>query len=157
MRTEGGFTFVELMMALAILGVMAAIAVPLAEYSIRREKERDLRVALIEIRAAIDAYKRTAEQGRINVTPGDSGYPRSLDELTEGVVDQRSPIRQKIYFLRRLPADPFAQGVAGRPAETWGLRSYASPPESPAAGRDVFDVYSRSRLVGLNGVPYQHW
>ena len=157
MKMSGGFTFVELMMTLAILGVLALVAVPLAEYSIRREKERELRNALIEIRAAIDAYKRTAEQGRINVTPGDTGYPRNLSELVEGVVDQRSPVRQKIYFLRRLPLDPFAASSVGDPAAGWGLRAYSSPPEMPAPGRDVFDVYSLSPLLGLNGVPYRQW
>ncbi|WP_153118095.1 type II secretion system protein [Rhodocyclus tenuis] len=151
-----GFTFVELMMTLAILGVLALVALPLAEYSIRREKERELRNALIEIRTAIDTYKGAAEQGRINVPPGDSGYPRALGELVEGVVDQRSPVRQKLYFLRRLPADPFAApGVDA--SLTWGLRAYASPPDMPVPGRDVFDIYSLSPLAGLNGVPYRQW
>ena len=157
MINSRGFTFVELMMTLAILGVLALIAVPTAEYSIRREKERELRTALIEIRAAIDAYKVASEQGRINVPPGETGYPRSLDDLVNGVVDQRSPVGQKIYFLRRLPRDPFNGLSQNDPAISWGLRSYASPPDRPAPGRDVFDVYSLSSLSGLNGVPYRKW
>lgn len=152
-----GFTFIELMMTLAILGVLALMAVPVAEYSIRREKERDLRQALIEIRGAIDAYKRAAEQGRIVIPPGESGYPRSLEELVSGVVDQRSPVRQRIYFLRHLPPDPFAPNPTIKPADTWGVRSYSSSPERPVAGKDVFDVYTRSTAVGLNGVPYRQW
>lgn len=152
-----GFTFIELMMTLAILGVLALMAVPVAEYSVRREKERDLRQALVEIRGAIDAYKRAAEQGRIMIPPGESGYPRSLDELVSGVVDQRSPVRQRIYFLRRLPPDPFASNPTTKAADTWGVRSYASPPEFPIAGKDVFDVYTHSTAIGLNGVPYRQW
>jgi general secretion pathway protein G len=151
-----GFTFIELMMTVAILGVLALISVPMAEYSVRREKERELRQALVEIRGAIDAYKRAAEQGRIMVPPGESGYPRSLDELVSGVVDQRSPARQRLYFLRRLPADPFAVSTA-KARDSWGLRSYASGPDFPVAGKDVFDIYSQSTAVGLNGVPYRQW
>lgn len=152
-----GFTFIELMVTLAILGVLAALAVPVAEYSVRRDQERELRRSLIEIRGAIDAYKRAAEQGRIMVPPGESGYPRSLDELASGVVDQRSPVRQRMYFLRRVPPDPLAHGRHVRPSETWGLRSYVSSPDVPMAGKDVYDVYSRSTKVGLNGVPYREW
>ncbi|MGB4066198.1 MAG: type II secretion system protein [Azonexus sp.] len=152
-----GFTFIELMMTLAILGVLALMAVPVAEYSVRREKERDLRLALVEIRGAIDAYKRAAEQGRIMIPPGESGYPRSLDELVSGVIDQRSPVRQRIYFLRRLPPDPFAANPTTKATDSWGVRSYTSSPELPMAGKDVFDIYTRSTAVGLNGVPYRQW
>lgn len=154
-RTQG-FTFIELIVTLAILGVLAFLTIPVAEYSVRRDQERELRRALIEIRSAIDAYKRASEQGRIMVSPGESGYPRSLDDLASGVIDQRSPVQQRIYFLRRLPVDPFAPPHA-RPSESWGLRSYASSPEVPLAGKDVFDVYSRSNEIGLNGVPYREW
>jgi general secretion pathway protein G len=152
-----GFTFIELMMTLAIMAVLALLTVPIAKYTLQRTQEHDLRRALIEIRAAIDAYKRAAEQGRVEVKPGETGYPHALDELTEGVVDQRSPVRQKIYFLRRFPPDPFYSGTSTKPSATWGLRSYASPPDAPAEGRDVFDVYSTSVAVGLNGVPYRQW
>lgn len=152
-----GFTFIELMVTLAILGVLALLTIPVAEYSVRRDQERELRRALIEIRSAIDAYKRASEQGRILVPPGESGYPRSLDDLASGVIDQRSPVRQRIFFLRRLPVDPFGANPHARPSESWGLRSYASTPEAPVAGKDVFDVYSRSTGVGLNGVPYREW
>lgn len=152
-----GFTFIELMVTLAILGVLALLAVPVAEYSVRRDQERELRRALIEIRAAIDAYKRASEQGRIMVPPGESGYPRTLEELASGVIDQRSPVRQRIYFLRRVPVDPFSANPRVRPSETWGLRSYVSSPDLPLAGKDVFDVYSRSAGIGLNGVPYREW
>ena len=152
-----GFTFVELMMTLAILGVLVLVAVPMAQVAVQRQKEHELRVALIQIREALDAYKRAAEQGRILQKIGDSGYPHSLSELVEGVVDLRSPVQQRMYFLRRLPADPFSPDVTGRAEDTWGTRDYASPPEAPTEGKDVFDVYSRSNTVGLNGVPYRNW
>lgn len=156
-HVTGGFTFIELMMTLAIMGVLALISVPVAKYTLQREQEHDLRNALIEIRAAIDGYKRAAEQGRVEMQPGATGYPNSLDQLVDGVVDQRSPVRQKIYFLRRLPPDPFYSDKSVKAATTWGLRSYASPPDSPTEGRDVFDVYSRSIAIGLNGVRYSQW
>jgi general secretion pathway protein G len=152
----GGYTFVELMMTLAIMGVLAMVTVPMAQIAVQRKKERDLRVALMQIRSALDAYKHAAEQGRITLRLGDSGYPHRLDELVDGVIDQRSPTGQKLYFLRRLPADPM-QPESPRPAATWGTRSYASPPDTEMPGEDVFDVYSRSEWIGLNGVPYRKW
>ena len=88
---------------------------------------------------------------------GESGYPKNLIELVEGVEDQRSPNRKKIYFLRRIPADPMSSDSSLKPEDSWGLRSYASPPDEPAEGDDVFDVYSKSAKVGLNGVPYIKW
>jgi general secretion pathway protein G len=152
-----GFTFIELMMTLAIMGVMAAVAVPMTQLALQRQKERDLRLALAEIREALDAYKRASDQGRIVARLGESGYPKKLELLVEGVDDQRSPSRQKMYFLRRLPRDPMEADSRMPAADTWGRRSYASPPDQPAEGEDVFDVFSRSEKTGLNGVPYRQW
>lgn len=154
---QRGFTFVELMMTLAIMGVLALVSVPMAQLVAHRQKEHDLRVALVEIRAAIDAYKRASEQGRILLKVGESGYPPSLDVLVDGVVDQRSPTSQRLYFLRRLPRDPFAPSDDRRAFGGWGLRSYASSPDNPQEGADVYDVYSKSEQLGMNGVPHKSW
>lgn len=157
MNREAGFTFVELMVTLAIMAILVTVAVPLVQVSAQREKERELRSALMEIREALDAYKRATEQGRVAVSLGESGYPKSLEVLVEGVADQRSPVQKKIYFLRRIPRDPMADLSVTDPAKTWGLRSYQSPPDDPQEGEDVFDVYSTSGKPGLNGVPYRNW
>ena len=154
---ERGFTFIELMMTLAIMGVMVTVAVPMAQMAVQRQKEHELRLALAQIREALDAYKRASDQGRILVRLGESGYPKSLELLAQGVEDQRSPSRQKMYFLRRLPRDPMALDTSVAAEQSWGLRSYASPPDQPAEGEDVFDVFSRSDKTGLNGVPYGQW
>lgn len=156
-RGDAGFTFVELMVTLAIMAILVTVAVPMAQIAAQREKERELRTALTEMREALDAYKRATEQGRIAVNLGESGYPKSLEVLVEGVPDQRSPTARKLYFLRRLPSDPMAAAANEDPAQTWGLRSYESPPDDPQEGDDVFDVYSKSERVGLNGVPYRDW
>jgi general secretion pathway protein G len=152
----GGFTFIELMVSLSIMSVLALLAVPLAASVAVREKERELRIALFQIREAIDAYKRAAEQGRIILRLGDSGYPPDLNALVAGVPDQRSPTGQMLYFLRRVPVDPMVP--PGQPVGAgWGLRSSASPPGEPSSGSDVYDVYSTSGDVGVNGVPYRNW
>ena len=152
-----GFTFIELIVTLAIMGVMATVAVPLAQLTMQRQKERDLRTALAEIREGLDAYKRAADQGRIVAKLGESGYPKTLEQLVDGVEDQRSPARQKMYFLRRLPRDPMSADLVVAPADSLGVRSYASPADQPEEGADVFDVYSRSDKQGLNGVLYRKW
>jgi general secretion pathway protein G len=152
-----GFTFIELMVTLAIMAVLVMVAVPVAQVSAQRQKEHELRTALGQIREALDAYKRASEQGRIEMRLGESGYPPSLEALVDGVDDKRSPTPRKLYFLRRLPRDPMHPDQTLAPAQSWGLRSYASPPDDPAPGEDVFDVYSMSTRVGLDGVPYAQW
>jgi general secretion pathway protein G len=145
-----GFTLIEMLIAVAIVALLATVALPLAELTVQRGKEQQLRSALRELRGAIDAYKRAVDEGRIERKADKSGFPPSLTVLVEGVKDARSPKDEKIYFLRRLPRDP----VTG---EQWGLRSYASAHDSPQAGDDVYDVFTRSSSVGLNGVPYKEW
>jgi len=155
-RRAAGFTLLELMVAMAILALLASVALPLAELSVQRNKESELRTALRQIRDALDAYKQAADEGRIVLRPGDSGYPRTLASLVEGVEDAKSPVRSKIHFLRRIPHDPFAD--PGVPAEdSWGRRSYRSSHTSPQPGEDVFDIYSQSHGVGLNGIAYRDW
>jgi general secretion pathway protein G len=156
-RGTGGFTLVELMVTLAIVGVLATLTVPLAQVHAQRTRETELRLALREIRNAIDAYKRAADEGRVRRAIGATGYPPTLAVLVDGVEDQRDPKRGRIHFLRRIPRDPFHADAGTDAAATWARRSYASPPDDPAEGDDVYDVFSRSPLTGLNGVPLARW
>ena len=145
-----GFTLVELLVVVAIVGLLASIAAPLAELSWQRGNEQELRSALRQIREAIDAYKRATDEGRIERKADASGYPPTLAVLVEGVEDKQDPKKAKIFFLRRVPRDPMTD-------KDWGLRSYASPANDPQPGKDVYDVYSRSDEIGLNRVPYREW
>jgi general secretion pathway protein G len=154
---QRGFTLVELVIAVAIVAVLASAALPLNELVVQRAKEQDLRRALREIRTAIDAYKQASDDGRILKRVGESGYPRRLEDLAEGVEDQKSPKRERMYFLRRVPQDPFATDRSLGAAQTWGKRSYASPPDEPREGEDVFDVYTLAAGKGINGRLYKEW
>lgn len=151
-----GFSFIELMFTLAIMATLALVAVPMIQHTLQRDKEQKLRHALLDIRSAIDAYKRAYEGGRIQRKEGESPYPKSLEDLVSGIPDQRSPGKKNIQFLRRIPRDPFAPEAAGA-ADSWGKRSSTSAPDNPEEGDDVFDVYSRSAATGLNGVPVNQW
>lgn len=157
-RSPLGFSLIELVITLAVLGVLASMTIPLAEHAHRRIKEAELRDSLKEIRKAIDAYKSAYDEGKILNAPELSGYPPNLEILVEGVPNQRDGQRKKIYFLRRIPVDPFEKNNGAQAAlYSWGLRSYASEANDPRAGSDVFDVYSQSDEIGLNGVPYKKW
>lgn len=160
-----GFTLVEMVITLALVGLLAMTAVPLYEVTSTRLKESELRVNLRLIRNALDAYKTASDQGQIPRAAGDSGYPPSLDILVQGVDvgtpgavnADGSPAVHHVFFLRRIPRDPFVADPATAPADSWQLRSYASSADDPQPGADVYDVSSRSNRIGLNGLAYKQW
>ena len=152
-----GFTLIELVITVAIVALLATAVLPVNELVVQRTQEQDLRRSLRQIREAIDAYKQASDEGRIKKSVGDSGYPKTLDELVDGVDDQKNPNKAKIYFLRRIPRDPFSTDPTLSAAATWGKRSYASPPDDPKEGDDVFDVFSLATGRGINGQPYRDW
>jgi len=163
-RTRGpatgtGFTLVELLVVLAVLGVLGMLISPMAEMAAQRDRERELKRALWEIRDAIDAYQRAAAQKLINANraPALLGpvYPANLQVLTQGV-PEASGSGQLVYFLRRVPRDPFADPAL--PAEqTWTLRSYQSSHDRPQAGADVYDVRSKTDKRALDGTWLRDW
>lgn len=150
-KSESGFTIAEMVMVAAVLAILAAAVIPLVHTTSKRTKEAELRAALREMRYAIDEYKRYSDAGLLPVDLGTDGYPAELEILVEGV-DIVGQVDKKARFLRRIPVDPMT-GEA-----EWGLRSYQDEPDSTSwGGENVYDVYSLSRGVGLNGVPYEEW
>ena len=146
-----GFTLAELVMVAAVMVALSAAVFPVVKFTSKRSKEMDLRLALREMRLAIDTYKRYSDQGMLPVDLGTEGYPKDLDVLVKGqaLVGQ---VDKKLKLLRRLPVDP----MTGK-AE-WGLRSYKDEPDATSTGgENVYDVYSLSGGVGLNGIPYRKW
>ncbi|MDB5801808.1 MAG: ral secretion pathway gspG related transrane protein [Rhodocyclales bacterium] len=154
---SSGFTLIEMVIVVAIVGILASAAYPIASLVAQRARESELRIALRQIREAIDAYKQASQDKRVEKSLEASGYPPDLDTLVSGVNDASSPDSKKIYFLRRLPRDPMFPDPTVPAADTWGKRSYASTPDDPQEGADVFDVYSLSAKSGLNGVPFREW
>jgi len=155
---RSGFTLIELVVTVAIVALLSTVAFPLAGVVAKRSKEQELRLALREIRTALDAYMQAVEEGRIVQSMEESSCPESLKILVDGVPDASSPDRKKkLYFLRRIPRDPLFADPAQPDEETWGKRSYASSHDAPEEGADVYDVYSLAPGVGLNGIAYRYW
>ena len=151
-RGERGLTLVELIVAFTIMALLTTMAVPLARYKVRRDKERELRYALREMRKAIDDYKDAALAGKIEVKLGTDGYPETLDQLVQGVKLLQSAEGKKIKFLRRIPVDPLTN------TREWGMRSEQDDPASQSWGRqNVFDVYTKSTDRAPDGTAYAEW
>ncbi|HEX2643592.1 MAG TPA: type II secretion system protein [Thermoanaerobaculia bacterium] len=150
-RSQKGFTLAELVMVAAIMSILALVAMPVAKFTLKRSKEADLQHDLRDMRNAIDEYKRYSDMGLIPVDLGTDGYPKELDVLVEGV-EVLGQVDKKVKFLRRIPVDP----MTGK--DEWGLRSYQDDTDATSwGGENIFDVYSLSQGVGLNGVPYRKW
>ncbi|KQZ32563.1 type II secretion system protein [Duganella sp. Root1480D1] len=152
-----GFSLVELLVSVAILAVLASVAMPVVELTQKRKKEAELRLALREIRSAIDAYKEAITQKRISGATDASGYPPTLSDLVAGVPDLSSKNGAMIYFLRRIPRDPFNSDPSVTAIDSWGKRSFASPANKPMPGADVFDIYTKSGGIALDGTAYKDW
>jgi general secretion pathway protein G len=150
-RRQAGYSLAELVLVVAVLGILTALAFPTARYARFAAKETELRAALRQLRGAIDEHKRWSDAGLIEIELGTDGYPAELERLTEGisVVGQ---VDKEIRFLRRIPVDPMT-GEA-----EWGLRSYADDPDATSwGGENVYDVYSLSEARGLDGTEYATW
>lgn len=147
-RSQQGLTLVELIVAMTIMGILAVAVIPMARLTVRREKERELRRDLWEMRDAIDRYKDAADAGKFQVKLGTNGYPPDLQTLVDGV----DVGGKKVRFLRRIPIDP----MTGK--DDWGLRSMEDDPDSDSwGGNDVFDVYTKSEGTAIDGTKYKDW
>jgi general secretion pathway protein G len=145
---EAGLTLIELIVTVAILGLLASAAVPIARWNVKRIKERELHADLWEMRAAIDKYKDAADKGGIQTKVDSDNYPPDLDTLVKGVEVKG----KKMRFLRRIPIDP----MTNKP--DWGLRSEQDDPNSDSfGGQNLYDVYSKSQGTALNGTKYADW
>jgi len=143
---------VELIVSFTIMSLLTTMAVPLASYRVKRDKERELRYALREIRKAIDAYKDASLANKIDIKLGTEGYPESLEILVKGVKLSQSPDGKEIKFLRRIPMDPMTGTY------DWGKRSMQDDPKSQSwGGQNVFDVYTKSTERARDGTPYAEW
>jgi general secretion pathway protein G len=148
-KFERGFTLLELIVASTILSVLTLMALPLARITIQREKEKELRKALWEMRDAIDRYEQTGERGAFQIKADSFGYPPDLETLVKGIEAQGG---QKMRFLRSIPVDPMTK------SKEWGLRSMQDDPDSDSwGGQNVFDVYTKSEGSGLDGTKYKDW
>ena len=146
-----GFTMAEIVMVASILAILAAVALPVAKFSIKRSKEAELRYHLRTMRSAIDEYKRFTDAGLLPPELGADGYPAELEDLVEPL-DLVGQIDKQIRLLRRIPVDPMT-GEA-----EWGTRSWQNEWDAKSrAGENVFDVYSLSEGTGMNGIPYSEW
>ena len=155
-KSNAGYTFVELLIVSAMLATLAAVALPLVQVTAQRQREVELRRALREMRDAIDRFKDAVDSGAIPATelkPANEGYPPDMDTLVEGVEVANDATGRKLRFgLRRIPIDPMTNST------DWGMRSYQDKPDSGTWGRqNVFDVYSKSEATGLNGTRYKDW
>lgn len=157
MKSRRGFTLIEMMVTVAIVAILASVVVPMTQVSVQRSKEQELKLALREIRSGIDAYKQAVDAGHVYRSLDASGYPASLDVLVQGVPDLKDAKGRKMYFLRRIPRDPFNPDESLTADATWGKRSYRSEPDNPQEGDDIYDVYSLSERSGMNGRPYREW
>jgi general secretion pathway protein G len=145
---EAGLTLVELIVTVAILGILASAAIPIARFQVKRQKERMLRYDLWQMRAAIDAYKDAAEKHAFQTKVDSQNYPPDLQTLVDGVDVQG----KKVRFLRHIPIDPMTG------TDDWGLRSMQDDPTSDSwGGQNVFDVFSKSDGVALDGTKYSDW
>lgn len=157
MTFQRGFTLIEMMITLAILASLAAAAIPLVKHQEQHRNERQLQESLRQIRTALDRYSQAVEEGRIEPAVGGSTYPATLESLVEGVVDKTAKNKTYLYFLRRIPRDPFCDCEGLADTETWKTRGTTQPPNDFTGGKDVYDVRSSSNATGLNGVPYAQW
>jgi len=153
--TAHGFTLVELLVTLALLALLVTSASPVLQLNAKRDKERELKRSLWQLRDALDAYKDAVDQGLIKKIGDGSGYPPNLTILVTGVENAQDPKKKKMFFLRRIPRDPFAADVTQNNAATWQIRAYDGALDDMA--QDVYDVSSRSPAIGINQQPYHEW
>jgi general secretion pathway protein G len=155
MRSEQGYTFVEVVVVSAILLILASAVLPLAQVTSQRQREAELHRTLREVRTAIDKFKDAVDSGQIAVSelePGSEGYPPDLETLVDGVNAANDASGRKLKYLRRVPIDPMTNSME------WGLRAYQDKPDSSSwGGHNVYDVYTRSTATGLDGTKYRDW